>query len=290
MTQITKQVQNALTKLQTLAAPYEVVFAANPNTVPVALFRISMPGDMYLEGTGKDLLASLKAGVLEDIQQTMEWAADSGLSLVPAKWRGRSLQHAFQDADGNVIMKTPAAGADMLALRRAPVRLGMLRRAALRQGFKLLDTEWIGESASYHFQKEGKTFRAPAKDFFPSTKITHALRPGTIVTTPAPVSEPPVTVKDLPKVKAPPKVSTGDDIPVHELGSNYLAGLTFERSRTSLSYIFKLPDGTKVEAAWQKMLDAVDTILDRKALDESANYELIETSDCIELRKLIVAS
>lgn len=288
MTQITKSLQNALTKLQTLAAPYEVVFAANPNTVPVALFRVSMPGDMYLEGPSKELLVLLKAGVIGDIQQTMEWAADSGLTLVPAKWRGIALQHAFADADGNVVLKTPAAGAEVLAQRRAPVRLGQLRRAALRKGLTLLDDAWVGENATYRFKgKNGKTLKSTAKDFFPSTKVTHALRPGTVVTTLPAAST--TKVKDLPKVKLPPKVIIDGDTPVQEVGNNYLAGLLFERSRTGLSFVFKLPDGTQIEAGWSTMLNAVDTILDRKALDKSADCELIENTDCIELRKLIVA-
>ncbi|MEX3984188.1 hypothetical protein AB4Y45_35115 [Paraburkholderia sp. EG287A] len=292
-----------LTKLQTLqeqAAPYTVQFASNPNTSPKPIFTLSLPGEMYVEGTYPEIGKVLKNGIVNDLYETIEWAAEQGLTLVPAKWRGAERAHEFTDADGNIVNRTPAGTAEILAQKRGAVRMGQLRRAGLRQGYQLVSTEWKGEGAHYSFKlPDGTTREFPFKDFFPHSQIIHArrtVRPAAPVR-PAQKRAPtakvaPETPEFTPAAVTPTKhaVAVKPVAPAVETGAHeYLAGLFAERSRTSINFVFHLPDGTKVEAPWQKMLRSVEKILDRKALDMEADCETIETADCIELRKLVAA-
>ena len=286
MTTITPRLHKKLLSLRELAAPFEVDFARNPNTVPVPLFRVSLPGDMFLEGTGNEVQTALQKGAIGDVQQTIEWAAGQGLTLVPAKWRGLGRFHDFYDEQGQVVSRTPAGTAEFLIRQRAPFRLGQVRRAALRKGLQLLSTEWTGEASKYRFQAvDGKIHELKAKDLVPGMQVPAARR-ATRSRAAEPAPMPPQVIGAPPQKKV-FKATVAHEAPV--LGTHeYLAGLVFERSRIGLNYVFKLPDGTKVEAGWSKMLDAVDVILDRKALDPAANCEVIETGDCIELRKMFV--
>lgn len=287
-----------LKKLQTLqeqAAPFDVQFASNPNTSPKPIFTLSLPGGMFAEGTYPEIGKMLKNGIINDLYETIEWAAGQGLTLVPARWRGAERAHEFMDANGQVLNRTPAGTAEILAQKRGVVRMGQLRRAGLRRGFQLLSTEWKGEGESYSFRLPDGTIREfPLRDFFPHSGVIRARRP---VRTPAPAKTPAAkrtsqVPEHTPVASTPvkPAVAVKPAAPVVESGAHeYLAGLFAERSRTSINFVFHLPDGTKVEAPWQKMLRSVETILDRKALDMEADCEAIETEDCIELRKLLAA-
>ncbi len=267
MYRTTPAIQRKFDNLRESAHPYTVEFSCSPNIVPKPLVTIELSHGMQVDGVLTDVLKAVRAGLLSEFEATLTWAEARQLRFVPGEWCGSKHFYSFVTHLGVPVSLSSECSEEDLDKRMALAYMAAMRRVLSVKGFAIKTRGWRGLSSQYSYLDEhGHEFREQ----------------GDVLVT---------TGHDTKKKKARVEKPTGKGLEIHseEATGSVLYGMPYRKQPGAMAHYFSLPDGTGVEATWRKMLDVVDSILDAK-LTRGLNADEIEVSDCVPLRKLLIAT
>jgi hypothetical protein len=159
-----------LDELRNMAAPYPVHIVPATADKETQIFRITVSGGLYLEGSFAELKAQWADNAQRLISDAVQWAEGEGLRMVPAKWQGILADYEFETTMGaQVWSKLPAAGA-FEARRRNDAELAKLRRIGTMHGARLLSAAFLGKDAGYAWEKEGEVISATAQQLINASR------------------------------------------------------------------------------------------------------------------------
>jgi len=159
-----------LDELRKMAAPYPVHIVPATADKETQIFRITVSGGLYLEGSFAELKTQWADNAQRLISDAVQWAEGEGLRMVPAKWQGILADYEFETPMGaQVWSKLPAAGA-FEARRRNDAELAKLRRIGTMHGARLLSAAFSGKDAAYAWEKEGEAISATAQQLINASR------------------------------------------------------------------------------------------------------------------------
>jgi hypothetical protein len=159
-----------LDELRKMAAPYPVHIMPDTADKEVQIFRITVSGGVYLEGSFAELKTQWADDAQGLISDAVQWAEGAGWRMVPTKWQGILAEYEFTTAmDSQVWSKLPAAGA-FEARRLNDAEMAKLRRIGTMHGARLLSATFTGKDARYAWEKDGGVISSSAQQLIESSR------------------------------------------------------------------------------------------------------------------------
>jgi hypothetical protein len=159
-----------LDELRKMAAPYPVHIVPDTADTATQIFRITVSGGIYLEGSFAELKTQWAENAPGLISDAVQWADGEGLRMVPTKWQGILADYEFVTPVGSQVWsKLPAAHA-FEARRLNDAELAKLRRVGTMHGARLLSAAFTGKDAVYAWEKEGGVISASAQQLIDASR------------------------------------------------------------------------------------------------------------------------
>jgi hypothetical protein len=159
-----------LDELRKMAAPYPVHIMPDTADKEIQIFRITVSGGVYIEGSFAELKTQWAENAPGQISDAVQWAEAEGWRMVPAKWQGILAEYEFVTAmDVQVWSALPAAAA-FEARRLNDAELAKLRRIGTMHGARLLSAAFAGKDANYAWEKDGGVISSTAQQLIDASR------------------------------------------------------------------------------------------------------------------------
>lgn len=162
--------QVPLDELRKLVAPFPVHILPDTAGQAVQVFRVTVNGGLYLEGSFAELKTMWGEGAQQQILDALRWADSAGLKLLPTKWCGILADYDFADNDGSVLTRKLPAAAAHEAAKLNQAELAKIRRVGTMHGAKLLSQTFLGKAARYAWEQNGMVISASVKQLIEATR------------------------------------------------------------------------------------------------------------------------
>ncbi len=159
-----------LDELRKMAAPYPVHILPDTADKETQIFRITVSGGVYLEGSFSELKTQWMANEQGQISDAVQWAESEGWRMVPAKWHGIFAEYEFDTMVGAQIWSNLPAAAAFEARKVNDAQLAKLRRIGTMHGARLLAAAFAGKDAAYAWEKDGGIISATAQQLIEGSR------------------------------------------------------------------------------------------------------------------------